>query len=123
MVLFSKNATYPPPLAAATAAAHDKAIGALVVASLDAARRLAPLRLRAGHTARCAPLATTVGMVARVHRRAAHLRPATEPALAPGLAEADVLVVDIPDLADRRQAVEVDHAHLAGGHAQGGVVA
>ena len=36
-------------------------------------------------------LATAVGMVARVHRRAAHRRAAAEPARAAGLAELDVL--------------------------------
>src|SRR5450432_210381 len=52
-------------------------------------------------------------VVDRVHGDAAVVRPATEPARAPGLAERNVGVVRVRHLTDGRVAVEVDHADLA----------
>src|SRR2546430_12474757 len=45
-------------------------------------------------------------MVHRVHRHAAHVRPLAQPSAAPRLADRDVLVIDIADLADGRHALE-----------------
>ena len=44
---------------------------------------------------------TTVRMIDRVHRRATHVRPSAQPTLAAGLAQRDVHVVGVADLADR----------------------
>src|SRR5207244_9372580 len=70
-----------------------------------------------------AALAAAVRMVDRVHRDAAHRRPPSEPAPASGLAERNVLVLEVPDLSDRRPAAEADPAQLARGELQQRVVA
>src|SRR5205085_4482373 len=53
-------------------------------------------------------------MAHRVHRRAAVVRLAPHPALAAGLAQADVHVLGVADRADRRPALGADAADLAG---------
>src|SRR5947209_13369748 len=53
--------------------------------------------------------------------RSAHGGPLALPAVAPGLAPVDVLVVDVPDLSHGGAARQGDAAHLAGGQAQHGV--
>src|SRR5690348_13263259 len=55
-------------------------------------------------------------MVDRVHRHAADVRTLTEPAAAAGLADRDVLVIEVADLADRGEALHVDLADLARRH-------
>src|SRR5947209_7081164 len=87
-----------------------------------AERGLAPRRLGVVAGPRLA-FATTVGMVARVHRRAADLGTLAEPAAAARLAARLVLVLDVTDLADGRLAADVDPAQLAARHADDGVVA
>ena len=62
-------------------------------------------------------------MVVRVHRDTARLRTASEPAAAACLADGDVLMLEVADLADRRTAVDVHAADLAGRHAQERIVA
>src|SRR5688500_4459355 len=59
-------------------------------------------------------LAAAHRMVYRVHHHAAVVRPEAAVARAPGLAPRDVLVLEVAHLADRRVAVDVDPAHLAG---------
>src|SRR5260370_30451085 len=61
-------------------------------------------------------LAAAQRMVDRVHRDAADVRPDAEPAAASGLADRHVLVIDVADLADRREALHVDLADLARRH-------
>src|SRR5438093_10016619 len=68
-------------------------------------------------------LAAAVRMVDRVHRGAAHGRALAEPAAAARLADRDVAVLDVPDLADGGAAGEEDAAHLAGRQAKCGVAA
>src|SRR5690242_15572845 len=70
-----------------------------------------------------ATLTTAHRVIDRVHGDAAVVRAAAEPALAAGLADADARVLLVRDLADRRAAVLVDHAHLARGQAELRVVA
>src|SRR6516225_7386601 len=60
-------------------------------------------------------LATAHRVVDRVHDHAAHVRTASLPAGASGLAAGDVHVIDVPDLADRGVAILVDAANFAGG--------
>src|SRR5712691_1124248 len=52
-------------------------------------------------------------MVHRVHRHAAHVRPLAQPSAAPRLADGNVLVIEIADLADGRHSVDEDLAYLA----------
>ncbi len=53
-------------------------------------------------------------VVDRVHRNAAVVRAPAEPPRAARLADREVLVLEVPDLADRRVAVDEDLARLAG---------
>src|SRR5688572_11022991 len=63
--------------------------------------------------ARGAAFAAAVRMVDRVHGDAADVRAATEPTLAAGLADDDILVVGVADRADRGQALARHEAQLA----------
>src|SRR3954451_19389800 len=105
-------------LLAATATAHDVAVGRLVLlARAVAESRLAPR----GHgmAAGCRrALATAVRVVDRVHRRAARLRALAQVTRAAGLADRDVLVVGVANGADGRTAVRRDQSHLTGVEAQ-----
>src|SRR6188508_3808659 len=57
---------------------------------------------------------SAVRMIDRIHDNAAHMRPTPEPAAASGLADVDIFVVKIADLADRGHAGGQDPAHFAG---------
>src|SRR5262245_22453031 len=109
----------PPPgslgrvVRAGTATTNDRRVGRLPLIAC-----LAALGQHAGRTARMTPagsaaLAATHRVTHRVHRRAAVVRLATQPALAARLAEADVHVVGVADGADGRPARRADAAHLA----------
>ena len=90
--------------------ADDELIGPLVVARLVAACRLAPRGHRMTSAGGLA-FAAAVRMVDRVHGHAAVGRANAQPAVASGLADRNVLVIGVADLADRRHAL---HQHLAG---------
>ena len=62
-------------------------------------------------------------MVVRVHRDTARLRTTSEPAAAAGLADGDVLMLEIADLTDRRTAIDMHAADLAGRHTKECVIA
>src|SRR5207244_13640334 len=66
-------------------------------------------------------LAASVRVVDRVHGRAADRRTLAAPPAAAGLPAGDVLVVDVPDLADGRAARERHAPHLAGREAKDAV--
>src|SRR4051794_33980067 len=68
-------------------------------------------------------LASAVRVVHRIHRGAARLRPDALVAIAPRLADRDVLMLGVADRADGGAAVGGDHAHLARGEAQRGALA
>ena len=70
---------------------------------------------------RGAALAAAVGVVVGVHDRAAAAGTHAHVALAASLAQVDVLVVDVGDLAHHCGAAQRDVAHLAGGQADQGV--
>src|SRR6188472_328162 len=114
----------PLPLALPSApAAHDQAVGALVLlARAVTERRHAPrgnwVAAGGGRA-----LAAAVRVVDGVHRGPAGLRAHAHVALAAGLADLDVLVIGVADRAHGRPAVGADHAHLAGGQAQRRVLA
>src|SRR5258708_3949670 len=59
-------------------------------------------------------LAATHGVIDRVHDHAAHMRTASEPAGTAGLAERDVLVLDVTDLADGGVALGENLADFTG---------
>src|SRR5207253_38759 len=71
--------------------------------------------------ARRLAFAAAMRMVDRVHRHAAYRGLAAEPAVPPGLADHDILVVGVRHRTDRRAAFGADHAHLARGHAEEGI--
>src|SRR5215218_10417600 len=99
-------------------AADDQAVGFLVLGAGALAQcRHAPRSHRVAAALRLA-LAPAVRMVDRVHGGAAHGRALSAPAAATGLTPGDVLVVDVPDLADRGPAGQRDSPHLAGGQAE-----
>src|ERR1700690_3279861 len=93
------------------------------LARREALRQLAPRGddLLAAAAALRLALAAAVGVVDGVHGHAADDGPAAEPALAAGLAERAVDLVAVADDADRRAALGVHHAKLAGGHLELGV--
>src|SRR5687767_1691094 len=102
----------------------DDQLAALVLldAGSQAHGRLAPLGLRR-HAGRLLALATTVRMVARVHRRSAHGRAPAHVAGTSRLADLLVLVVQVAHLADGRHALDAHAAHLVGRQPDRGVVA
>src|SRR5262245_5589472 len=110
----TRHGFFPLDLALAllAPALHDHSVGSLVVAGLETLGQLTPWRAGMPATGR-APLTTTHRVIDRVHRDAAVVRATTEPARATGFADRDVGVVDVRDLADRRAAIEVDHADFA----------
>src|SRR5450759_3297634 len=104
------------------AAVDDELVGALVIARLVAARRLAPRRHRVT-SARGLAFAAAVRVVDRVHGHAAIVRTLAQPARAPGLADGNVFVVQVANLPDRRHAIDQDAARLARGQLEQRVVA
>src|SRR5436190_19573362 len=96
---------------------HDKAIARLVFrAGLESFRELSPRadRMMPAAAALRFALAAAHRVIDRVHDHAAHMRPPSLPARPPGLAAGDVHVIDVSDLADRREATVVNAANLAG---------
>src|SRR6266850_101819 len=92
---------------------HDEAIRRSGAApGLVTLRRLAPW----GHrmVALALALAAAHRMIDGIHHRAADRRTEAAPADPPRLADRDVLVVEVADLADGRHAPERDQPHLAG---------
>src|ERR1035438_8439640 len=87
-----------------SAVTGDELIRALVVACLEAARRLAPRRHRMA-SARCLAFTAAMRVVDRIHRYATVVRAFAHPALASGLAERNVLVVAVAHCPDGRHAV------------------
>src|ERR1700733_11459434 len=92
-------------------AADDQIVRRLLLARLVSLGGLAPRRLRMV-TLRLA-LATAVRMVNGIHRDAAHMTALTQPSRAPGLANRNIFVIEITDLADSRAAIGLHHPLLA----------
>src|SRR5258708_23731026 len=90
----------------------DEDIGPLVVAGLVSAGRLDPWGNRVT-SARGLTFTTTVRVIDGVHRDTAVGGANTLPAITAGLADGDVLVVGVADLADGRHALDEDLAGLA----------
>ena len=64
-------------------------------------------------TTGCPALATTMGMVNGVHGYAANLGTLAKPARTTGLADGDILMIDIADLADSGHTILKNHANFA----------
>src|SRR3990172_485579 len=111
---------FTPPLLAPL---HDQAVAGLALARLRPQSGLAPRTHRSRHAYRGAPLAAAVRVTGRIHGHPAHRRPPPQPALAAGLADLDRFVLGIPNLPNRRLAVQQDQPHLARGQTQVGEVA
>src|SRR5262249_55291867 len=90
---------------------HDKLVSAFVVSSFIPASRLTPRSDRVAAT-RSLAFAPAVWVIHRVHRHAAHLRPAPQPPRATRLAQRNITVLDVTDLTDGRVAVDVYFADL-----------
>ena len=90
---------------------HDELVRRLPMASLLAHGDLAPFGLGLAANRRLA-LATTVGMVARIHGCATHGRSNAQMAGSAGLADADGGVLGVTHLTKRGHAVDVHQEHL-----------
>src|SRR5205085_9934272 len=91
---------------------HNELIGSFVVSCFVAQSWLTPRshRMIALDTA----FASAMRMIDRVHDDATHRRANSHVPRTPGLSNRDVLVVQIADLADRRNTVDVHQPHFAG---------
>src|ERR1700733_4349662 len=110
------------PMLLALPLADDHLGGALVAARLLAHRHLAPRR-RGRAARRRARFTAAVRVVDGVHRDTAHRRALPEVALAAGLADDLVLVIEIAELADGGAADDQDAPDFARRHAHLRVVA
>src|SRR4030095_11309486 len=91
---------------------YDHLLRPLVVTRLVTTGRLAPGGYRIA-AARSFAFTTTVRMIHRVHRHAAHVRPNSLPARAAGLTKRDVFVLDITYLAHGGATLNRNPANLA----------
>src|SRR5580692_1731919 len=94
---------------------HDEPGRALVPARLVSLGRLAPGRHRMTAAGALA-LPAAERVIHGVHDDAAVVRSLPEPPAAAGLADRDVLMIEIADLADRREAFDADESDLARRH-------
>src|SRR5262245_25839451 len=94
---------------------QNELLALLPPARLEALRRHAPRRHRMPAAGRLA-FAAAERVIDRVHRDAANVRAPAQPAAAAGLADRHVLVIEVADLADRREALDVDQPNLARRH-------
>src|SRR5258708_35254113 len=92
-------------------AADDQVVRRLLLARLVSLRRHPPRRL--WMVSFRLALATAVRMIDRVHRDAAHVTALAEPSRASGLADRNIFVVEIADLADSGAALRLHHPLLA----------
>src|SRR5690348_6263494 len=91
---------------------NDEPVRVLPTTCLITLRRLAPRRHRVTAAGRLA-FAAAERVIHRVHRHTANVRTLAEPAAAPRLADRDVLVIEVADLTDGRDALDADLANLA----------
>src|SRR6516164_9759342 len=92
---------------------NDESVSPLRIARFVALRGHPPWRHRVPATGRLA-LTAAERVIHRVHRHATHVRPDAEPAAAAGLADRDILMIEIADLPHRRVTLDVDLANLSG---------
>src|SRR5690349_10331918 len=102
-------------------ALDDHVVRALVVTGLQSLGVPAPRRHRVRVALAGLALAAAVRVIDRVHGESAHRRADAAPALGASLAVAAQVVLIVPHLADRRAAVDVYLACLAGLEAHVGV--
>src|SRR5512138_1615309 len=111
---FNDRDTSPP--GALLAPLHDVPVG-LLPPGPRLHLALAPRAARMA-AARALALATPQRVVVRIHRDAPHRGADAEPAGAPGLAQRDVLVLEVAQLPERGHALQPDLPHLARGQPQ-----
>src|SRR5699024_4261222 len=109
------------PLLTVGALDNELVRAVMMLAGLVTHRRLAPGGNRAGTANRALAFAAAVGVVAGVHDGTADGGPPAHVALTAGLAEVDVLMIHVADLADGGDAVQGHVAHLAAGQTDQGV--
>src|SRR5580692_4568506 len=97
-------------------AADDQTVRRLFLARLVSLRGLTPWRL--GMISFRLALTTAMRMVNRVHRDSTHVTALAEPSRAPGLADRNIFMVEIADLADSGAAIRLHHPLLARGQLQ-----
>src|SRR5260370_26767570 len=97
-----------------TAGANDRGVGRLSLLAGFAAVGQHASRTARVTTALAPAFAAAHRVIDGILRRAAVVRLAALPALAAGLAQADVHVLRVADGADRRPALGADAPHLAG---------
>src|SRR5207247_7836321 len=91
---------------------HDELIGSFVIARLVTERRNSPRRH--GVIALYSAFTAAMRMIHRVHDNTAHRWPDSHMPLAAGLANGDVLMIEIAHLADRGDALHIDQSHFPG---------
>src|SRR5580692_4209592 len=94
-------------------AADDQTVRRLFLARLVSLRGLAPRRL--GMISFRLALTTAMRMVNGVHRDSTHVTALAEPSRSPGLADRNIFMVEIADLADSGAAIRLHHPLLARG--------
>src|ERR1700674_2619362 len=92
-------------------AADDQIVRRLFLARLVSLGGRAPRRL--GMVSFRLALATAMRMVYRVHRDSTHVTALAEPSRAPGLADRNIFMIEIADLADSGAAIRLHHPLLA----------
>src|SRR5580704_13210709 len=94
-------------------AADDQTVRRLFLARLVSLGGLAPRRL--GMVSLRLALATAMRMVNGVHRDSTHVTALAEPSRAPGLADRNIFMIEIADLADSGATIRLHHPLLARG--------
>src|SRR6202795_4630496 len=97
-------------------AADDQIVRRLFLARLVSLGGLTPRRL--GMVPFRLALATAVRMVNGVHRNSTPVTALAEPSRAPGLADRNIFMVEVADLADSGAAIRLHHPLLARGQLQ-----
>src|SRR5260370_9951682 len=92
------------------APADDQIVRRLFLARLVSLGGLAPRRL--GMVSFRLALATAVRMVYRVHRNSAHMTALAEPSRAPSLADRNIFMIEIADLASSGASIPLHHPLL-----------
>ena len=109
-----RRSAFSRMLTATASSSNDKFAAVLLFVTGSVSKsRLAPRRLRAGHSDWGAPLAAAVRMVSGRHYNSAHLRPATLITPLSRFSKLDILMVEVAYLTKGRHALTEYIAHLS----------